>query len=72
MRLPRRSRDPDAVRSGGIAAGIDVNGLLRWLTRYAGLDYRAVKPVRGASPWCGSTILFAGWSCTTDRGQTEV
>lgn len=71
MRLPRRNRDPDVVRTGGIASGIDVNRQFRWLTSYAGFDYRAAKPVRGASPWCGLSILFTGWSCTTDRGQTE-
>lgn len=72
MRLPSRSRDPDVVRSGGIASGIDVNRLFRWLPSYAGFDCRAAEPVRGASPWCGSSILFTGWTCRTDRGQIEV
>jgi hypothetical protein len=46
MRLPRQSRDPDVVRGGEIASGIDVNRVFRWLTSYAGLEYRAATGAR--------------------------
>lgn len=58
MRLPRRSLDPDVVRSGGIASGIDVNRLLRWLTSSVTRVSIIVQPNRCEVPRRGAGFPF--------------